>query len=198
MPQKGAPHEARPASSPDEARVRPDVTGLRIGRPGSHSAGPLPAPRTRKKPRDNEPRFDIRTPLHHLTGVDLTQIDAIGPYSALRLLAEIGPDISRWPTENHFTSWLTLAPHNKITGGRLVSSTTRPSADRAAGVLRLAAMSLGRTETALGAVYRRLAFRVGKAKAINATARKLAILVYCTLKEGLVCRDPGAAAYDTQ
>jgi len=161
-------------------------------------AGPLPAPRTKKKPRDNEPQFDIRTPLHQLTGVDLTQLDAIGPYSALRLLAEIGTDMSRWPTEKHFTSWLTLAPHNNISGGRLLSSKTQPSANRAAGILRLAAMSLGRTETALGAFYRRLAYRVGKAKAITATARKLAILVYRTLKDGLVYQDPGAAAYDAQ
>jgi transposase len=158
-------------------------------------AASLPGPRTRKKPRANEPHFDIRTPLHQLTGVDLTQIDAIGPYSALRLLAEIGTDMSRGPTEKHFTSWLTLAPHNKITGGRLLSSATL-SANRAAGILRMAAMSLSRTETALGAFYRRLAFRVGKAKAITATARKLAILVYRTLKDGLVYRDPGAAAYD--
>jgi transposase len=107
-------------------------------------AGPLPTPRTRRKPCDNEPRFDMRTPLHQLTGVDLTQIDALGPYSALRLLAEIGTDMSRWPTEKHFTSWLTLAPHNKISGGRLLSSKTQPSANRAAGILRLAAMSLGR------------------------------------------------------
>jgi len=161
-------------------------------------AGPLPAPRTKKKPRDNEPRFDIRTPLHQLTGVDLTQLDAIGPYSALRLLAEIGTDMRRWPTEKHFTSWLTLAPHNNISGGRLLSSKTQPSANRAAGILRMAAMSLGRTGTALGAFYRRLAYRVGKAKAITATARKLAILVYRTLKDRLVYQDPGAAAYDAQ
>jgi transposase len=161
-------------------------------------AVPLPTPRTRKKPRDNEPRFEIRTPLHHLTGVDLTQLDAIGPYSALRLLAEIGTDLSRWPTEKHFTSWLTLAPHNTISGGRLLSSKTQPSANRAAAILRMAAMSLGRTETALGAFYRRLAYRVGKAKAITATARKLAILVYRTLKDGLLYQDPGAAAYDAQ
>ena len=158
----------------------------------------MPAPRTRKKPRANEPRFEIRTPLHQLIGVDLTQIDAIGPYSALRLLAEIGTDMSRWPTDKHFTSWLTLAPHNKISGGRLLSSKTQPSANRAATILRMAAMNLGRTDTALGAFYRRLAYRVGKAKAITATARKLAILVYRTLKDGLVYRDPGAAAYDAQ
>jgi hypothetical protein len=78
--------------------------------------------------------------------------------------------------EKHFTAWLTLAPHNKISGGRLLSSKTQPSANRAAGILRLAAMNLGRTDTALGAFYRRLAYRVGKAKAITATARKLAII----------------------
>jgi transposase len=159
-------------------------------------AGPLPTPRTKAKPRDNAPRFDIRTPLHQLTGVDLTQIDAIGPYSALRLLAEIGTDMTPWPTEKHFASWLTLAPHNKISGGRLLSSRTPPSANRAAAILRVSAMSLGRTDTALGAFYRRLAYRIGKAKAITATARKLAILVYRTLKDGLQYEDPGAAAYE--
>ena len=101
--------------------------------------------------------------------------------------------MSRWPTEKHFTSWLTLAPHNKISGGRLLSSRTLPSANRAAGILRMAAMSLGRTETALGAFYRRLADRMGKPEAITATARKLAILVY-----RMLYHDPGAAAYDAQ
>ena len=114
------------------------------------------------------------------------------------MLGEIGTDMSRGPTEKHFTSWLTLAPHNKISGGRLLSSKTLPSANRAAGILRMAAMSLGRTETALGAFYRRLAFRVGKAKAITATARKLAILIYRALRGELIYRDPGADAYDAQ
>ncbi len=158
----------------------------------------LPAARRRQTPRANEPRFDVRTPLHQLTGVDLSQIDGIGPYNALRLLSEIGTDMTRWATEKHFTSWLTLAPQNKISGGRLLSSRTQPSANRAAAIFRLAAMNLGRTQTALGAFYRRLAFRVGKAKAITATARKLAILVYRTLKDRLVYADPGADAYDAQ
>src|SRR5436190_19861973 len=153
---------------------------------------PLPAARRRQKPRENEPRFELRTPLHQLTGVDLSQIDGIGPYNALRLLSEIGTDMTRWPTEKHFASWLTLAPRNKISRGRLLSSKTQPSANRAAVILRMAAMNLGGTDTALGAFYRRLAYRVGKAKAITATARKLAILVYRTLKDGLVYEDPGA------
>ena len=162
-------------------------------------ATPLPPPRVTKKPRDNEPRFEIRTPLHQLTGgIDLTQIDGIAPYTALKLLSEIGTDMGRWPTEKHFTSWLTLAPKNNVSGGRLLSSRTQPSANRAAAILRMTAMSLGRTETALGGFYRRLAARIGKPQAITATARKLAILVYRALKGELVYRDPGADAYDAQ
>jgi transposase len=135
--------------------------------------------------------------MHELTGVvDLSQIDGISPYTALKLLSEIGTDMSRWATEKHFTSWLTLAPKNRISGGRLLGSQTQPSANRAAAVLRMTAMSLGRTQTALGAFYRRLAARIGKPQAITATARKLAILVYRALKGELVYRDPGADAYD--
>jgi transposase len=162
-------------------------------------ATPLPAPRVTRKPHLNEPHFELRTPLHRLTGgVDLTQIDGIGPYNALTLLAEIGTDMSRWPTEKHFTSWLTLAPRNKISGGRLLSSRTQPSANRAATLFRRAAMSLGRTQTALGAFYRRLAARIGKPQAITATARKLAILVYGMLKGTLDYRDLGADIYDAR
>ena len=162
---------------------------------------PLPAPRVTRTPRtrDNAPRFEIRTPLHHLTsGVDLTQIDGITPYTAITLLSEIGTDMARWLTEKHFTSWLTLAPKNRISGGRLLSSRTQPSANRAAGILRMTAMSLGRTQTALGAFYRRLAARIGKPQAITATARKLAILVYRAMKGDLVYRDPGADGYTAQ
>ena len=162
-------------------------------------ATPLPDRRVIRKPRDNEPRFEIRTPLHQLTGgVDLTQVDGIAPYTALKLISEIGSDMSRWPTEKHFTSWLTLAPKNKISGGRLLSSRTQPSANRAAAAFRMTAMALSRTQTALGGFYRRLAARIGKPQAITATARKLAILVYRALKGELIYKDPGAAAYDAQ
>jgi transposase len=161
----------------------------------------LPAARVTRTPRtrDNAPRFEIRAPLHQLTGgVDLTQIDGVTPYTALDLIAEIGTDMSRWPTEKHFTSWLTLAPKNKISGGRLLSSRTARSANRAAGILRIIAMSLGRTQTALGAFYRRLAARIGKPQALTATARKLAILVYRALKGELLYHDIGADAYIAQ
>jgi len=159
---------------------------------------PLPASRRRRKtPKNNDLPFDLRPPLFHLTGgIDVTQIDGIASLTALKLISEIGTDMTRWPTEKHFTSWLTLAPKNKITGGRVISSRTQPSANRAAATLRMAAMSLGRTQTGLGAFYRRLAARLDKPQAITATARKLAILVYRTLKGELVNQDPGAATYD--
>lgn len=161
--------------------------------------GAPPPPGRRPRLTRNEPHFDVRTPLHQLAGgIDLTQIDGIGSHTALKLIAEIGTDMTRWPTDKHFTSWLTLAPNNRISGGRLLSSRTQPSANRAAVILRMAASSLYRSQTALGAFYRRLSGRIGKAQAITATARKLAILVYRALKGTLVYRDPGAEGYDQQ
>ena len=157
--------------------------------------GPLPPARAYRQRID--PAFDVRSTLHHLTGgVDLTQIDGIGAYTALKLIAEVGTDMQRWPTAQHFTSWLTLAPKNKISGGRLLGSQTQPSANRAANAFRLAAAALGRTSTALGAFYRRLAARTGKPHAVTATARKLAVLVYHVLKGDFVYKDPGVTAYD--
>jgi transposase len=134
--------------------------------------------------------------LHGMLGVDLTQINGIGPYSALRIVAECGNDMTRWPTVKHFTSWLTLAPGSKISGGKVLSSRTRRSANRAATLLRLAAMSVGKTQTALGAFFRRLAVRTGKAKAVTATARKIAVLFYNMLRYGITYNDPGATYYD--
>jgi transposase len=156
---------------------------------------PLPAAR-RTRVSKHQPAFDIRGPLHRLTGgADLSQIDSIGPQAALQIIAEIGTDMSRWPSEYHFASWTTLAPNNKISGGRLLSSRTPPSANRVAAILRRCAMSVGKTSTALGAFYRRLAVRIGKAKAITATARKLALLVYRVLAGRILYQDLGVAAY---
>jgi hypothetical protein len=139
---------------------------------------------------------ELRTPLQRITrGADLSQIDGIGPDGAMQLIAQIGTDMSRGTTEKHFTSWLTLAPNNKISGGRLLSSTTPHSANRAAAVLRRAAMSLTRSSTSLGAYYRRLAGRLGPPQAITATARKLALLLYRGRRGDLTYHDPGASAY---
>lgn len=158
-------------------------------------ATPPRVPRARR-PQKNEPRFEIQAVLHALLGVDLTQINGIGPYSALRIIAECGTDFSRWPSAKHFTSWLTLAPGSKISGGKVLSSPTRRSANRATTLLRLAATLVGRTNTALGAFFRRLAVRTGKAKAVTATARKIAVLLYNMLRHCTAYVDPGASYYE--
>jgi transposase len=134
--------------------------------------------------------------LHAVLGVDLTQIHGLGPTLALKLVGECGTDLSAWPSAKHFTSWLRLAPSNKISGGKVLSARTRRSGSRAAALLRLAATTVGRTETALGAFYRRLSARIGKAKAVTATARKIAVLFYNVLRHGMDYTDPGAAYYE--
>ena len=128
--------------------------------------------------------------------VDLTLIHGIGSSLALKLVAECGTDLVAWPSAKHFTSWLCLAPSNKVSGGKLLSGGTRHSNSRAGAALRMAGVAGGRTEAALGAFYRRLSARVGKAKAITATARKLAVLFYNTLRHGLDYSDPGASYYE--
>lgn len=156
---------------------------------------PLPKARTKTK-QVNEPSFDVRAALYGVLGVDLTQIHGLGPSLALKLVGECGADLRAWPSAKHFTSWLCLAPGNKISGGKLLSSRTRRSSSRAAALLRLAATTIGRSETALGAFYRRLSSRIGKQKAVTATARKIAVLFYNTLRLGMTYNDPGAAAYE--
>lgn len=156
---------------------------------------PLAKPRCRTK-QTNSLHFDVRPLLHQLTGIDVTQIHGIGPSVGLAMIAECGTDLSRWPTEKHFTSWLTLSPGCKISGGKVLSSHTRKSNNRIAARLRLVASAVGRTETALGAFYRRLAARIGKAKALTATARKIAILFYRAMRFGMRYEDPGADQYE--
>jgi transposase len=102
------------------------------------------------------------------------------------------------PPQFQITSWLCLAPGNKISGGKVLSSRTRRSSSRAAALLRLAATTVGRSDTALGAFYRRLSSRAGKAKAVTATARKIAVLFYNTLRHGMNYKDPGANHYEQQ
>lgn len=133
-----------------------------------HDATTLPRARTKTK-QVNTPSFDVRAALYGVLGTDLTQIHGLGPSLALKLVGECGTDLKTWPSAKHFTSWLCLAPGNKISGGKILSSRTRRSSSRAAALLRLAAVTIGRSDTALGAFYRRLAARAGKAKAVTAT-----------------------------
>lgn len=154
-------------------------------------------PKARHRTRQpNALNFDVRSVLYQMIGVDLTQIHGIGPYLALRLVSECGTDLGRWPSAKHFTSWLTLSPGSKISGGKVLSAHTRKTTNRLTAHLRLAAVTVGRTDTALGAFYRRLAARIGKAKAVTATARKIAVLFYNAMRFGLAYQDPGSDQYE--
>jgi hypothetical protein len=159
---------------------------------------PPPVPRRSVPKRKTFLRFDARPLLVSKTGVDLTRIDGIDNYTALKLISEIGLDMSRWPTAKYFTSWLALCPENRESAGRRKSGTTRPTANRAAGALRMAAHGLHHSKSAMGAYLRRMKASIGPAKAITATARKLAILVYNTLKHGMHYIDPGQDWYERE
>lgn len=178
-----------------DAEIERSVARLNMERPMPKAPLPKAKHRTRQP---SDPNFDVRSAMYQLAGTDLTQIHGIGPFLALRLIAECGTDLSRWPTAKHFTSWLTLSPGCKISGGKVLSAHTRKTSSRVTVDLRLAAVNVGKTNTALGAFYRRLAARIGKAKAVTATARKIAVLFYNTMRYGMDYRDPGADHYEQQ
>ena len=119
------------------------------------SDGESPASNGKKRNQGNAPRFDVQGQLYRMTGVDLTRIDGVDGFTALKVTSEVGTDMTKWPSAKHFASWLGLSPNNRITGGRVISSKTKPSANRAAAALRLAANALHRSDSALGAFLRR-------------------------------------------
>jgi len=160
--------------------------------------GSLPTKPGNRRSKGNAPRFDLRTHLFRMTGVDLTEIDGVDGYTALKVVSEIGTDMTKWPSAKHFASWLGLSPNNRITGGKAISSRTKPSANRAAKALRLAAYSLHRSDSALGAFLRRKKAHLGAPKAITATAHKLARIIYSMLRYGQRYVDAGAEYYESQ
>lgn len=144
----------------------------------------------------NAPRFDVRTALYRMTGVDLTAISGIDVNTALKVIAEIGVDLSRFKSAKHFASWLGLCPGTKISGGKTLSGKTKRTANRAAQALRLAAAALRHSKSALGAYHRRMMARMDKAKAVTATAHKLARIIYAMLTTGQAFVEQGEAVYE--
>jgi transposase len=155
-----------------------------------------PSKRAKKRPRGNQPCFDLRSHLYRISGVDFTQIDGLDVLSVQAVLSEVGLDASPFPTVKHFTSWLGICPNNRITGGRIKSSKTRKVVNRAADTFRLAAQGLANSSSALGGYYRRMRARLGAPKAITATAHKLARIFYHLWKTGDSYTDPGIDYYE--
>ena len=151
--------------------------------------------------RKSKGKNDIRTTehmediLYHMLGTDLSALPGIGVNAILQIISETGTDMSKFPTAHHFASYLGFVPHNKITGGYVISSKTDRIKSSAAQAFRKLIPSISQTKTALGAFYRRIAPRIGKAQAIIATCRKLAILVYNTLAFGRTYLEQGELNY---
>ena len=149
-----------------------------------------------KKKRANKPRFDLREGLFRMSGTDLTRIDGIDVMTATTVLSEAGYDMTKWATENHFVSWLRLCPDNRISGGKVIGKGRLPTNNPISIALKLAATTLRKSDTYLGAQFRRLRTRLGAPVAIKAMAAKLARLVYRMLRYGMKYVDQGAAFYE--
>ena len=144
----------------------------------------------------NAPKFNLRDRLLKMCGVDVTRIDGIDETTALNIVAEVGTDLSRFPSDKHFASWLGLCPGTRISGGKVLGSKTKHSVNRASQALRQAAAALRSSKSALGAYFRRLCGRMDKAKAVTAAAHKLARLFYALMTKGQEYVDQGQQYYE--
>ena len=180
----------------------PSALGAELSQPealdeaDAPSQNPQPAKRkVKRKPQANEPKIDLADYLRRICGVDLTQVIGLNVLSVLLIVSEIGVDMSKWRSAKAFSAWLGLCPRNKISGRKVLDTRTCKVISRVATTLRLAAQSVGRTDTALGIFYRRKKGHLGPAKATTATARKLACLVYHLLKYKEQYREPDPNTY---
>jgi len=190
----------RPENDENSGKDRPENDG------NSGKAGPendeiqrradkkARAKRTRRG--KNQPRFDLREEQIRITGVDLTKIDGINVMTVQTIITECGPRLSAFETEGRFASFLGLCPNNRVTGGKVRSSSTNKVHHRAAQALRQAAESLHHSDSALGGYYRRMAARLGPAVAITAAAHKLARLIFHMIKYGEDYVDRGQQWYE--
>lgn len=139
--------------------------------------------KTKVKSNKNNLSFDATEILQHIIGTDVTEIFGITDTNAVEIISEIGLEMNKWPTAKHFTSWLNLAPNNKVSGGKLLSSKTQKKKNRAEQIFKMAAYAVQRSKNWLAMFYHRIKSRCGAAKAITATARKIAVIFYKLLKE---------------
>ena len=171
-----------------------------LERPDESQVATMPQQRKARKKlktRRNEPTIDLKAELKRICGVDLTSIDGIDVITAQTIVSEIGTDMSGFPTENHFASWLGLAPRKDISGGKIIGTGKKQVQNRVAMALRMAATTLLNSKTYLGSRYRHLRKQLPSyAAAIKAMARYLAVLVYRLLTHGEAWVDRGAAQFE--
>jgi transposase len=168
---------------------------------GERADAPPEQPKKQRKHKlqKNQPVFDLAGELQRTMGVDMTAIDGVDVMTTQVILSELGPDFSSsFPSEDHFASWLELAPRREVSGGKVIRQQSRKSKNRVANALRMAAQALSRSNSYLGARYRHLRARLGGQKAVKAMARYLACLVYRLLTKGRAYVDRGAAHFETK
>ena len=171
--------EQEPAAASPEAPSQPSKRGRKSGGRSSR----------------NQPKFDLESELRRVTGVDLARIDGVKVNTIQTVISEAGLDMSAWPSENHFVSWMGLSPRNDKSGGKILNRRTRKVVSRLATALRMSASTLRESDSYLGAQFRRLRTRLGAPKAITAMAAKLARLIYRMLRYGQEYVDKGEALY---
>jgi len=162
----------------------------------THTEKPVDNMYKSKKNKKNSYHFDVNPFLKSIARVDLTTVPGIDTNIAMKIIAEIGSDMTPWKTAKQFSAWLGICPGNKISGGKILSSKTIPTVNRAKQAFLLAANTLYRSQTALGAFFRRMRSRLGGPKAITATAHKIAKIVYHMLNEHKNFKDIGQGAYE--
>jgi transposase len=161
-------------------------------------AEPPKSTSSHRKPQRNEPPLKVVSTLYRVTGIDLTQVPGIQALTAVTIISEIGLDISRFPTEKQFCSWLGLSPSPKVSGGKRLGEEKRHVKNRVAQALRIAATTVQKSQSALGAYYRRMRARIGPGKAVKATAHKIARILYRLLRYGTAYVETGQQAYEDQ
>ena len=186
-----------------EKSIEENLTSLETKEPPSpntnNDSKPPSQKYKRKTPAKRSPyNFNAPLSIQKVIKTDLTTIPGIDANIGMKILSEIGTDLTQWPTPKAFASWLGLCPGNKVSGGKILSSKTKPSDNRAAQALRMAAFSLYRSKTALGAFFRRMKARLGAPKATTATAHKLARILYRMLANGENYREAGENYYEQQ
>jgi transposase len=138
----------------------------------------------------------LRSQLYRIVGVDLTAIDGLNESTVQIIISHTGVEMSRWPSHKEFVSWLSLCPNNEITGGKVFSSRTKRSKNGASQALRMAAMSVAKSNSALGGHYRRIKAKHDAGTAVISTAAKIARIIYTMISKQEEYRDVGSDYYE--
>ena len=181
---------------PSAALAPAPLPAVPAAQTGENASAVASSKKRKRRSGGNDPAMDLMPELIRICGVDLSSAVGLNMLGILILISELGLDMSRWRNQKAFCAWLGLAPGNKISGGRLLSTHTPHVVSRVACLLRTMAVVVGRTDTCLGSFHRRMRSRLGPAAAATATARKLACVIYHMLKTKQPFRQIDRALYE--